>query len=817
MSDPVLENSNGKPESCRSCPLYASEEGIVWGEGPKDAKIMFVGEAPGEEEGALLKPFVGGSGRVFNAQLQHAGIDRRDVYVTNVCKCRPTARGAGGKIVNRQPTETEIRNCAKFLVGELEAVRPNVVVALGNVPLHTLTDTKKGITTMRSVPIDGPKRKDGKCERYKVIGTIHPAAIMRSQELWPAVIFDLARARNEAAFPTIVRRQWKKVIHARLSDVGDSLLRRIRDAGVYHHDLETTGLDPKKDTFRCIGLAAHWDEVYCFDWTTDVIEFVRKLHADPSLLCVGQNSEGFDIPFQEAKGFTFNGPTYDTMIGFHLLNSGLPKDLGFIGATVTDELSWKDSTMYRAGEDALQVGCTKDVHATARAYEDQMTELEMLNQKDLYFKHIMPVQPVIRKMTRAGLKKDQRRAAGYHVVLNRKADEFELKLKKGLGDSTFNVDSPQQLMDLLYKRMGLPIQYKQTREGFRPTVDADALDNLARISNNPILKLVRSIRTFRKWDSTFVMCDQDEEGIVHGHFSTAKAANGRFNSFDPNMQNFPVEIREIMIPKTKDHVFLARDWSQIEWKVAMALSGDRVGLDALAAGRDAHKDAYAQAFLKAYAEVVKAERDIAKAINYGLLYGRGAESISQGRAGHPEDQIPIDRVQDYMMKFLGRFTGYLQFRKHIEQSVRQRNFVTSAWGRRRYWYTTRNMPEAYNFPISATAAHMMYEALVEVDNQLPQGAHLVLTVHDELMVESLKDQKILQQASDCTKDVMERAFRQITEASLYPDVVRHYYPNGWFCSSDAHIGETWRATKCEDDEALLVDQQLQKHLGVVIH
>lgn len=265
---------------------------------------------------------------------------------------------------------------------------------------------------------------------------------------------------------------------------------------------------------------------------------------------------------------------------------------------------------------------------------------------------------------------------------------------------------------------------------------------------------------------------------------------------------------------SEDHVLLARDWGQIEWRVAMTLSGDQAGLDALVAGRDVHMDAYSIAFAKAYDDVTKAERDIAKAVNYGLLYGRGDESIAAGRAGHPEDVIPLDRVQTYRNGFMSKFKGYWQFRNVIQDDVRRKHYVETAWGRRRYWYTRGHMPESYNHPISGTAAHMMYEALVELENQLPAGATLRLTVHDEVVICSTKDQKTLQQAIDCSRDVMERVFPQLTERSLYPDVVRHYYPNGWSCPSDAHIGTNWKMTKCKTKDDQEAEALLQKQLSV---
>lgn len=813
-----------KPESCKLCPLYLSTEGIVWGTGPKDATLMGVAEAPGEEEGIALKPLVGGSGRVFTALANHAGVSRDTMYLTNCVKCRPTAKGAAGRIVNRTPTEEEIKCCAPLLAQEIEMVKPNVILAMGNISMHVLTDTpkKRGILLARSVPTEGPKRRsrgETDPERYKVIGTIHPAGVMRQQHLWPAVVFDMVRAKAESTFPDIRRRPWKRVIHAFLPDVGDALMRRIRTPRLggfryYHHDLETTGgVDPRTNSIRCIGIAAEADEVFCFDWTNSVQRFVAELHADESLLTVGQNSEGFDIPFQEAKGFEFKGPTYDTMIGFHLLNSALPKDLGFIGASVTDELYWKDETMYKAGEDALQNGCCLDVHATGRAFEDQYEEMKQLGQLDLYFKHIMPLQPVLRRMTQRGLRKDPRRAAMWSVVLNRKADEFEIRLKKGLGDSTFNVQSPTQLMDLLYNRMGLPVQYKpDSKRGMRPTVDADALDNLALLTNNPIFTLVRSIRTLRKWDETFVCCDTDEGGVVHPHFGSAKAATGRLNSYDPNFQNWPSEVREIIIPDDNDHVFLSRDWKGIEWRIAMVLSGARKGLEALVKGIDPHKDTWSANFGIPYKEVTGAQKFEAKTINYGLLYGRSNDSVARGRPGHPESAMPIDRVNLYTAGLRTYLPEYFDYRTFVEQFVTKNHYFSTAWGRRRWWFTRQQLPEAFNYPMQGNAAHMMYEALVELEAQLPKGATLRASVHDECIVCSHKD--VAKLAEECMHDVMEKKFYLIEQNSLYPEVVREYYPTGWFCPSDGHVGETWRACKPDTEQELEVEQALRKHLGL---
>lgn len=842
------ETGNGKPESCKTCPLYHAP-GIVWGGGNREAKMMLVGEAPGEEEARFLKPFVGGSGRVLSALMAHAGLDRSECFVTNVVKCRPTSRSNTGRVTNRTPTETEIRHCARYLKHELAIVNPHVVVALGNVPMQTLTTAKRGITLVRSVPMDGPLRpkehtappdiedaetvdeliaaldhKSLMPERYKVIGTMHPSFVMRTQDIWPAVVFDLARAKMESITPAIVRREWRNIIHARLSDVGEPLMKRIRQLRRYHHDLETTGLDFKRDAVRCIGIAAEPETVYVFDWTTGVQDFVRELHADPTLCTVGQNSELFDIPFQEAKGFVFNGPTFDTMLGFHQLNSSLPKDLGFIGACVTDEPYWKDETMYKAGEDALQLGCGKDVHATARAYEEQHKEMAAIGQQqlDLYYKQIMPLQPVLRNMSRRGLKIDARAAAGWHVVLNRKADEMEQKLKTGLGDSSFDINSPKQLMDLLYRRMGLPVQYKDDKEkGSRPTVDAEALDNLAMISDNPLLKLIRAIRTLRKFDSTYVLCERDANDFIHPKFGTAKARTGRLNSFDPNAQNWPVDLRILAIPDNPDACFVSRDWSQIEWRLAMVLSGDKSGLDALASGRDAHQDSYSLAFSKAYADVTKMEREIAKGLNYGLLYGRGVDSIvagrNVGRATTQDSALPLDVAQAYVKSFWQKFAQYNEYRTYLVNKVKRDHYVDSAWGRRRYWYTNQ-VTEVYNHPIQSTAASMMYIACIELERELAtisKDVTLRLTVHDETVTHAPRDAKTLRLVQECTRTIMGQVWPEVTQASRYPEIVKHYYPDGWSCPTDISVGFNWKQCKPGTPQEKQEEKDRRKMLGLV--
>jgi hypothetical protein len=146
--------------------------------------------------------------------------------------------------------------------------------------------------------------------------------------------------------------------------------------------------------------------------------------------------------------------------------------------------------------------------------------------------------------------------------------------------------------------------------------------------------------------------------------------------------------------------------------------------------------------------------------------------------------------------------------------VNANHYLANAFKRRRWWYS-RQITEVYNFPQQSNAADMMYEALVQVANDLPKGASIRLTVHDELVLNVPKD--VVRQAWDAVKAGMERTWPQIVEASASPETVRHFYPNGWFCPADMHLGLNWKMAKSKDPDDKKARVALEKSLGVGGH
>jgi len=826
------DNPYGKPDGCRACGLFR-EPGIVQGSGNRSARILFVAEAPGAEEVSdwrirtgRTRPLVGGAGRLLSKLLEHSGLDRdRDMFVSNCVKCRPPG--------NRLPTDGEVACCARFLIREIEEVDPAVIIAAGELALNVLTNKKK-IGLWRGVPTAGPSfaRADGSTRTYKVFPTWHPAFIARAQYNWPFAVHDLARAKTESTFEEIRRIPINIIRNADVGTHGDALLRSARERGAITFDYETTGLHAKYDQILMSGFVARPDQGEVYDWTLGTQRLFQEILDDPRIEICGQNILYFDLPLAEAKGQNIDSAwsrVFDTLVAFHLCNSsygqtsvseqkpggrgprGAEKDLAFIASNHTDIEYWKSREMY--GSDLKGV-CGIDCIATDRsAYhptEGLKAELRRYDMEDLYWKHVLPVHPVIHRMNRRGIKFDQEQGVLWSYALKTKAEQLTAALREGLNAPYLNLNSPQQLMKLLYDDMGLAPQYiEDKKRGRRRTANKEAVEKLAELyPENKIVASIATIRHLEKMDSTYVQPGlESEDGKLHPRFGVSKASTGRFNSWDPNEQNVPEEMRILQIPDDEDCVLLSADWSQIEWRLAMILSGDPVGLALLTSGEDIHTATASETLGLKIADVTDAIRHRSKFIVYGLGYGRGASSIASANGWE------MSFVNNFIQSFFSRFRVFGNWRDGNVKYVKENHYLKNAFKRRRWWYTWE-VTEVYNFPQQSTAADMMYEILVAQERQLPKDSSLRLTVHDEVVINAPKDRKILTDTISCVKETMERAWPEIVEASANPDIVKQYYPNGWFCPSDIHIGTNWRMCKSKDPNDKKARAELCKQLGV---
>ena len=371
-----------------------------------------------------------------------------------------------------------------------------------------------------------------------------------------------------------------------------------------------------------------------------------------------------------------------------------------------------------------------------------------------------PLIPVLFKMEKKGMLIDRdyfaKLKAEYTEEVARK--EREIQLMAGVD---FNVNSPVQLSEVLFDKMGLSTKgIKKTSRGY--STGAKELDKLR--GESPIIEKLMEYREAAKLLSTYITPMPelaDTEGRIHTTFTQNVTATGRLSSLNPNLQNIPVRteegkrIREGFVAP-KGRVLVSADYSQFELRLAAVLSDDKALIDDFNAGIDIHTKTASEAFGVPLEQVTKAQRRAAKVINFGVLYGMSVKgladaagmSIGDAKAfidRYFELRVPIKRKLEEILK-QAREMGYVETffgRRRPTPDVKSSNFLVRAAAER----------AAQNMPIQGTEADLMKRAMIEVDKRLPKGAELIMQVHDSLIVEC--DEALQDEVKKILKETME--------------------------------------------------------------
>ena len=382
---------------------------------------------------------------------------------------------------------------------------------------------------------------------------------------------------------------------------------------------------------------------------------------------------------------------------------------------------------------ALQLADHFDRQLHEHALGDLMADLEM------------PLLPILTRMELAGIGIDEDFFRTMRSKLKRELDLIQQEIFKVAGGD-FNLNSTQQLRQVLFEKLELPV-LKKTKTG--PSTDASVLEELAE-QGHEVPKLMMEYRELEKLRSTYVealpQLVNSRTHRIHTSFNQTVAATGRLSSSDPNLQNIPIrtdlgrEIRKgfVAAPST---VFLAVDYSQIELRVMAHFSGDAAFVTAFTQGIDVHRQTASVVFGVPIDEVTALMRGQAKTVNFATLYGQGPFSLAR--------QLGITReeAKAFIATYFERFSGVRDFLDAQVEMAREKGYVETLMGRRRYVpelrsgsWNIRQFGErvAQNTPIQGTAADLMKKAMIDVQAALDRadtGAEMLLQVHDELLLE----------------------------------------------------------------------------------
>ncbi len=552
----------------------------VIGDGPIPARIMIVGEAPGKEEEASGKPFVGLSGQELSRMLQEAGMIRAECYVTNVCKWRPEENKLKHFIPEAKKDVTS--DCVLMfdrmvkpvvwegyqeLLKEIELVNPNIIIAFGNLSMWALTGkcsnpgeqaVPSGITSWRGSLLETTvRRKDG--TPYKLIPTYHPANILREWENRYPAIHDLRRVEKESkeigyklpAYKFIVRPSYGQVM-----DILDKLYAACEKGPV---DL-AVDIETKRKQISCIGLAWSDLDALCIPimsrgrregyWLDvqelEIVWTLHKLLKHKNCRVIGQNFQ-YDVQYLWRNWKLLPNFCWDTMTAHHTMFLALPRSLHFQASMYCEFFRyWKDESQEEGGkfseDENWEYNC-KDVVYTWEIKKVQEQALVALNQVEQFTFQMTLWWATLAAMLK-GMRINDKIRPEMGAEFQKKMDENLVFLKDVLGHP-LNPRSHPQMMKLFYQDLKAPIQF--SRKTKRPTLDDPALEKIA--EKEPLLKpLIASIgdyRTLGVFKSTFIESELDADGRMRCTIDQNGTDTLRMASYENafytgmNMQNLP--------------------------------------------------------------------------------------------------------------------------------------------------------------------------------------------------------------------------------------------------------------------------------------
>lgn len=482
-------------------------------------------------------------------------------------------------------------------------------------------------------------------------------------------------------------------------------------------------------------------------------------------LCSDSKKRTFNLKeILGATGITVKNVVFDSTLAAYLLNvsaSEYSLERLCSGYSVAFEENKLAETIY-------SLNCRLYSGVIEEETEKLLTEIEI------------PLAYVLDSMERDGVAIDKNALEAFGKELSAEAEDLEQQIYVCAGEP-FNISSPKQLGEILFEKLGLP-SGKKTKTGY--STNAEVLESL--VGQDPIVELVLKYRAVTKLNSTYaagLLKVIAEDGRIHTTYKQTETRTGRISSAEPNIQNIPVrtergrEFRRFFVAKS-GRVLVDADYSQIELRILAHISGDKAMIEAFNSGEDIHTVTASQVFNQPVEWVTPEMRRSAKAVNFGIVYGIGAFSLSK------DIGVSVARADEYIKAYLAKYSGVDRYMRETTENAKKCGFVTTMFGRRRYIpelsASNKNVQAlgkrmAMNTPIQGTAADIIKLAMIKVYRRLAEerlDARLILQVHDELIVEAAED--CAERAAEILKEEMENAVKLSVPLTV-----------------DAKIGKSW--------------------------
>ena len=493
-----------------------------------------------------------------------------------------------------------------------------------------------------------------------------------------------------------------------------------------------------------------------------IVNIFKEVYENDKILKIGQNLK-YDLEVLRNYGIELKGPMWDTMIAHYLIQPELRHNMDYMAEIYLnyqtihiDELIGPRGKGQKSMRDLLpsQVYeyAAEDADITLRLKNKLEPELKKFECEDLFYNIEMPLMPVLAEMEMNGVCLDTESLKETSEILTKRMLDIEKRIYELAGEQ-FNIASPKQVGDILFKKLKIVEKAKKTKTGQYVTSE-EVLQQLK--NKHEIVADILEHRGLKKLLGTYIdalpSLINKRTGHIHTSFNQTITATGRLSSSDPNLQNIPIrgedgkEIRKAFIPEP-GCLFFSADYSQIELRVMAHLSQDENMIRVFSEGKDLHAATAANIYKKPIEEVTRDERTKSKRANFGIIYGITVFGLAE--------RLDIPREEAKML-IDGYFATFPQVHDYMEKSkeiARQKGYVTTLFGRRRYLpdinshnATVRGFAErnAINAPIQGTAADIIKVAMIRIFQRFKAEnikSKMILQVHDELNFSVLPEEK----------------------------------------------------------------------------
>ena len=508
-----------------------------------------------------------------------------------------------------------------------------------------------------------------------------------------------------------------------------------------------------------------------------IVNIFKPLYEAPKILKVGQNLK-YDLEVLRNYNVQLQGPMWDTMIAHYLIQPELRHNMDFMAEVYLkyktihiDELIGPKGKNQRSMRDLsptlVYEYAAEDADVTLRLKNKLEPELKKFECEKLFYDIEMPLMPVLAEMEMNGVCLDVDSLKETSTILTNRMNELEKHIYE-LAGQQFNIASPKQVGEILFDKLKIVEKAKKTKTGQYVTSE-EVLQQLR--NKHEIVSDILEHRGLKKLIGTYIdalpKLINPRTGHIHTSFNQTVTATGRLSSSDPNLQNIPIrgedgkEIRKAFVPEP-GCLFFSADYSQIELRVMAHLSNDPQMIAVFREGKDLHAATAATIYKKPIEEVTRDERTKSKRANFGIIYGITVFGLAERL------DISRDEAKQLIDGYFTTFPDVHDYMEQAKQTARQRGYVTTLFGRRRYLpdinsanATVRGFAErnAINAPIQGTAADIIKVAMIRIHQRFKaEGirSKMILQVHDELNFSVYPEER--EQVETIVLEEMQRAF-----------------------------------------------------------